>query len=689
MPEIDKPFDVTKAVDFTDAQIAATWVDLPGDAGFFQLADPRSPMPLMLLGGKGSGRTHLMRYFSYALQKLRAGRGDVLEYVRAQGYIGVYMRCEGLNAGRFEGKGQSADVWMDVFPYAMDLWIAQLAVETLGDACSGREDFLRVERAIALGIAALFDVDVPLAEENLAGVVRLLAQLRREVDVAVNNAALTRSLEGLRIRVTRGRLVFGIPQLFAEHLPVLNGVQIVYLIDELENLAESQQLYINTLLREKEAPATFKVGSRLYGFRTQRTLSAGEENRVGSEYEQVILDDLLRVDARYDGFARTLVAQRLRRAGYATPDSDPAEPGSWLDALFEQFASSRFERDQTAFVAENYEAHERPYLVDLRNQLASALKQQLAPGVATDEDVIRVVDALACVEFPLLEKANIFLLYQDWSSNKDLPTAAREIREACSSLVANRGVGHDRHNHVLSHFKGDLLAQMLRRGRQRQRYLGLQTFIDMSSGLPRHLIIVLKFVHRWALFHGEKPFHGAPVSMAAQHSGVVQAANWFFEDARATGSRADAIQSSVERLARFFHELRYSDKPVESSLTTFSFKEGEVSGEARQVIELARNTSLLLRVLSGAKDRNEEGVVAKYQLNPMLCPRFDLPLSRRGTVALSPDEVEAIFGEAADTYDTVVSQRLARMNAPFRAVKRAKTGGTDGGTGQGQLPGLD
>jgi hypothetical protein len=479
--------------------------------------------------------------------------------------------------------------------------------------------------------------------------------------------------------------VFGVPQVFLKHLPLLQGIQIVYLIDELENLTESQQLYVNTLLREKELPTTFKVGSRLYGFRTQRTLSAGEENRVGSEYEQIVLDDLLRVDARYDEFARQLVALRLRRAGYKMPDEE-AELRTWLEGLFEEFPSSRFEREQTRFIDENYEAHQRPHLLDLKKQLTLAASQHLAPGVTSEESIARIVDAMSC-EFPLLEKANILLLYQDWASNRNLVSTAMAIRNACADLLEDRG--GDRHKHVLSHFKGDLLAQLLRRARQRQRYLGLQSFINMSSGLPRHLMIVLKFVHRWAVFHGEKPFYGTPISMKSQHAGVVQAANWFFEDARASGPKAEAVQAAIERLARFLRELRYSDKPVESSLTTFSFKESESSDSVREVIELAQNTSLLLRIVAGAKDRNDEGVVAKYQLNPMLCPRFDLPLSRRGTVALAAVEMEAIFGRAPDAFDDILAQRLVRMNAPFRTAKRGKGGGHDSGPQQNLIPGIE
>lgn len=64
------PFEVTKAVDFSDSEISRTFVDLPG-GGFFSLAEPNGPMPRYLVGGKGGGRTHLMRYFSFPLQQLR------------------------------------------------------------------------------------------------------------------------------------------------------------------------------------------------------------------------------------------------------------------------------------------------------------------------------------------------------------------------------------------------------------------------------------------------------------------------------------------------------------------------------------------------------------------------------------------------------------------------------------------
>src|ERR1035438_5175411 len=153
MADLLKPFDVTKAVDLTDAQIATTWVDLK-NGGFSELVDPRMPMPLVLLGGKGSGRTHLMRHYSYQLQKLRAGEQDVVQSLRQEGYLGIYVLCESLEAGRFEGKGQTPEAWSALFSYYMDLWLAQVALMTIGDAFGGKNELGTAEATIAKDVTA-------------------------------------------------------------------------------------------------------------------------------------------------------------------------------------------------------------------------------------------------------------------------------------------------------------------------------------------------------------------------------------------------------------------------------------------------------------------------------------------------------------------------------------------------------
>lgn len=67
------PFSLTKANDLTNDQIQDLWVDVGSSEApnsLFNSGRFASPMPTFILGGKGSGKTHLMRYASYALQRL-------------------------------------------------------------------------------------------------------------------------------------------------------------------------------------------------------------------------------------------------------------------------------------------------------------------------------------------------------------------------------------------------------------------------------------------------------------------------------------------------------------------------------------------------------------------------------------------------------------------------------------------
>lgn len=218
----------------------------------------------------------------------------------------------------------------------------------------------------------------------------------------------------------------------------------------------------------------------------------------------------------------------------------------------------------------------------------------------------------------------------------------------------------------LSHFQTDLFAQLLRECNLKQRYLGMSDFIDMSAGLPRNLLTILKHIYHWSVFNDESPFVGGnKISVFSQREGVLEASDWFFRDARIVESKGTVIQDSISRLATLFRDIRFSDKPAECSLSTFSVDLTSVSEKAREVIKAAEDRSLLINIPKGQRDRNTKRVDSKFQLNPMLAPRWDLPVHRRGAIALSTVEVNAIFDpEYKESLKKLVQIRIERMTAP-------------------------
>ena len=76
------------------------------------------------------------------------------------------------------------------------------------------------------------------------------------------------------------------------------------------------------------------------------------------------------------------------------------------------------------------------------------------------------------------------------------------------------------------------------------------------------------------------------------------------------------------------------------------------------------------------RDRNGKLVKVKFQLNPMLAPKWDLPATRGGTMEFSVAELEAIFDEDSPdaAFKDILSQRRKRMMAPFDKVPKRSPG---------------
>ena len=238
------PFDVTKATDLDDTQIAETWVDLPSQGGFRSVIDPTSPVNRFVLGGKGSGRTHLLRYYSSRLQAMRL-QGSGTAALLSDGYVGVYINSSTLNPGRFSGKGQNDDTWNAVFGYYFDISLTLrllMAVDELWIACgetTGISDKIRTQ------VHDLFDGPLEATDSLVADLHHILRQL----DSSINHAALTRELQVV-VASTPGRLVFGAARAFG-NVPSLGSMQFALLLDEFENFSELQQRYVHTLIRGK------------------------------------------------------------------------------------------------------------------------------------------------------------------------------------------------------------------------------------------------------------------------------------------------------------------------------------------------------------------------------------------------------------------------------------------------------
>lgn len=663
------PFDLTKANALTDQQIHDYWVE---ESDILAISDPTSPKPMFLLGGKGSGKTHLMRYFSYELQAIRY-KSNLIAGIVKDGYLGVYFRCSGLNAIRFTGKKESEDRWNSIFRYFMELWFAQLTLEITLKMFSGVVEFHSKEEIICNDILNLFDEDINKVDiadsqkcfKSLADLIELLSLLQKKINIEVNNYPFEKTLN-LSVLVTQGKLIFGIPKVLTTHLNIIENIQFLYLVDEFENLTESQQKYINTLIRETQPPCSFRVGSRLYGIKTKSTFCDDEDNKEESEYKTIFIDSHFRKNEKqYIQFAKKLCAQRLKQANYNL-NADT------FTKSFEMFPDTNF-ADEQINEALSTKMGERIYFKKLEENLEIFFRSKTMQRINSIGDIKKIIDNLRVPEHALLEKFNILLLYKDWNKKETLLEISNIIREECKQFLISPQK-RSSYKEKLDHSKNDLLAQLLREYDRKQLYLGVETFIKMSDGLPRNLLVILKHIFSWSIFNGEKPFQNEPISKESQQKGIKEASEWFYDDAQIKGQEGVLVHKSISRLATFLREIRFSDKPSECSLSSFSCNLEQISDKARNIITLAEKWSLLIRIEHGRRDRNTRRIDAKYQINKMLAPYWDLPIIRRGIIAFNQEEITGIFDpDFKDKFEDVVKKRVSNMKAPFFGRTRNKT----------------
>jgi len=646
------PFSITKAVDYSDKELNDFWVDFPG-IGFIETIKPTLDMPMIILGSKGSGKTHIMKHFSFTMQRLRYEH-DLLEGILKEGYIGTYLRCSGLNGYKFSGRGELEKTWETYFAYYLELWLGQLLINNV---CKLLEyTNLKIdEKSIILGIKDFFDKDIKLDEiESLSAFGQFLNSVQREIDYTINNRAFTRQSisENIEVLLSPGSLIFGIPEILSERVVEFKTLKFLYLLDEYENFTYNQQKYFNTLIRERKNPTCFKIGSRRYGIRTTSTLSANEDIKKGSEYDQIDIDNIFRQNEKnYRIFIENICLKRLEYSGIELNENS-------FKNYFQIFDEEKF----LAHIKGKGRKHLERLSSDLKNHGFKNESKTILSNIRFSSNI-------------LLERINILLLYRAWKKGKDLIQSSSEINNDCKRYY-RRPDKHADHGKVLNKYKSDIIDSLYRENNMRvESYIGLKNLIKVSNGIPRHFLIIMKHIYRWNEYYEKETFKNNELIIpAVQLKAIQDTTTWFLEDARIPGKNGNRIRDCIERLCDYLRELRFSDLPPECSISTFSIDSKVVPEEISDILDYLEQYSYLIKIDSGRRNKNFNSRNHTYQVNGLLAVIWELSLYRRGIVEFNLPELKAIFQPDDDAeYKNLRNKHLFKYNAPFSSSSNTPT----------------
>lgn len=653
---ISNPFDITKAVDYTDSDIYKYWVDLgDGNQGFEGLIKPDTLMPMIIVGSKGSGKTHVMKYFSYELQKIRceAEAKSMQEGLAKEKFIGIYIRCSGFNSDKFNGKGVDDEIWSILHSYFWELWVGERLVNVLIDL--RKNGFISdAEEEVVVGDIIGMFLKQKEGIKTFEALNNYFIELQRGVDFQVQNFMfLGLKHPKVEVLLTTAKLTYGIPTLLKAKIPFFENKYILYLIDELENFSAEQQQLIQTLIREKPVACTFRVGTRPYGIRTLKTLRGVEENHDGAEFEPVILDEFLRNYENYSKYVKDILINRLRNSGISLPREFS------LESLFEEQTNN----DILQQVASKKDRQSRSYLPTLETKLN---KIPLPKEVITE-----IMSNIAYPENILIERTNVFLMYGAIKDNKERSVenyvnASKEIAKSAKSYAVD-GSRDNLHATKLEKYKQDLVDTLAREGRVEIPFNGLAKLIELSCGTPRTILCLLKAAFNNQYYNtGKVPFEeGRKLTVKSQRIGIESTYDWFFEENRIPSMAQARATDAIMRLGDYLRKARFADLPPQCSINIFTLNTGGLSPHARMVFESLLSYSYIVQT-DERRLINSDNKTHVYQLNKILYPKYELALSKRGSINFSPEDAECIFNlEMKAEYDAFVDRKMKGYNFPF------------------------
>lgn len=667
--ELENPFSVTKATEFTNSEINEYWVNFntKADVSIQSLLNPNEFLPKYIIGGKGCGKTHILRYFSYPLQNIRY-QDDVAKLLATDKYIGLYSIIGGMNSSRFKEKGIEQAEWEAVFEYYFELYICDSLLHTIDEIVKKLNIQPEVESKVLASILPLFTNNKELNTiQCIQDLIAYLKELRDKIDSQILNAAFKRKLDYNEVRVlfTPGDLIFGIPGAIESNIESFKNVKFICILDEYEKLFEWQKVFVNTLVWDKKTPVTFWIGARRYGYTTRGTKS-GESMKQGSEFQEVNLDDIIRSNEElYVQFAEKLYTNRLIK--YYQVNGLNVNQNDIGRKFCERFESYDEEKMIQFLGAKNRKEYK--HLKELRKILSYTIKNKIALDLTDDKEIDGVINAIVSDtgNNVLDQKYKIFLLYKLWHKASKKETFQNVLSTINEEYRKFKGNTESLFREIKDKRKKDFMAQLFNEfGIENPEYCGIDKYIDISSGNPRSFILSLKKTIEYSKIRGEKPLEdGGFISIESQCLAINDTAKWFYEDAEVIGENGRQMYVSLRNLTDYFALYRFCDKPTETTVSSFYIKAEELSANSLAIIELMKMHSVLIESEDGRLEKNTGRQERMFQLNKILVPLWDLPAVRRGTVYLSKEVADSIFdSDFNSNFDRYYKEKKSELFAP-------------------------
>lgn len=578
---------------------------------------------LFLEGGRGCGKTMLLRYLSYEIQRLDADRNKrpLLEQLDLNGAIAFYIRFDNSLLKSFNDLDVKEAVRNRLFIHYFELIVCNWYLTFLTHMRESGE--LADETSWAnmlnilcdlLGITSKTWEDIPM---------HVKSELKR-----VNSFRRGIAFERLSFKPTRhfdiGDLSMTIPGFISQHFKELKRKQLLIAIDEYENFSENQQRFVNSMIRSTGENVGFRLGMRSEGIKTFATVQPEEFIKENSDYRVVRFRDILVGQKQYRSFLVEMARKRLegvplfREAGMTSIKTILGEEDDVKEAS--DIVSSRPTRSHF-----------------------NLLSRHVPEGYTFDE----VVTLLRHPENPLLEMLNIVYVLRghdpaainqamrEYLSLKPLPREGGP-----SSLLTKEKYRMD----YTDKYKLTLLFLLADYYKVEKKYYGFNIFSFISSGIVRNFVNLCKTSFLKASFEvgDDVVLDEKRIRPSYQHEAAKEEALIELNNVLKMTDHPNEVYNFAKNLGNVFAEYHRDVRMRYPETNTFYVK--GLGSKNKEILRTAIRWSIVQPKLRLQRPAPGEALKNIYALNRLLCPLYNISYRTRGGASVESID-DAMFGE--------------------------------------------
>ncbi len=574
----------------------------------------RTHRPCVLIGGRGTGKTTVLRGLSYQGQKALSSNTTP---IKDWPFYGLYYRVNTNRVTAFRGAELTEEKWASYFGHYINLIFCQQLLDFVdwfqsNENCKVQIDYKDLKRVtITLGLE-----DINTLEDLVEEIEYLILDFESLINTVADNPPERISTLGAPLDALARALLTS---------PQLKGKQFYFLIDEFENFEDYQQRVLNTIIKHANTDYTFKVGVRELGWRQRATLNLNEQLTSPADYARISIMDRLN-DARFPAFAETVIRQRISSA-FSDDASVITAPQQLLPSM------SELEEAEVLLGADG--------LTKLKEKILKIAPPDLVEAASN------------------IEAGHLYFLNYMGGDNDD------NFIENIKTWIENKSEWKHR---LDNHFHASLYA--IRKGKRgiSKYYSGWDTYVSLSNGNIRYL---LELVHAAFIRHVENGggLH-EPISPKSQTEAAEEIARKNLSELEGLSVEGGKLTKLVLSIGRILQVMASDAHGHAPEVNQFHIKQNplviDCSDQVKRILDQAVMHLALVRSPGNKLMSESDTADYDYRLHPIFSSLFVFSHRKKRKFLLADQQILGLISRPKDTIKEVLSQsnRSDDLNLP-------------------------